>query len=206
MNLSRPATTLLSKLDAIVLSVLYRSERAATVREIHRVGGAGSYEGVRRALLRLASTGLLKMDERRAGTFYHLNRAHLAYETLESLLTMRARLIAMLEQAVQRWEEQPVHVSLFGSFARQEGDTGSDIDVLAVFEDNTYSNEALWADQVSELESAIGEWTGNTATVFALGMNDLRAMAKGKRAAELWQSVRADHVVVVGPALTELAS
>lgn len=204
MDLSRPTTTLLGRVDSGVLAVLYRSEQPLTVREVQRLADTGSYEGIRLALRRMAESGLLHVDERTSGTFYLLNRDHLAYPALEALFAMRHRLTRLVGETIEGWPEPPVHVSFFGSYVRQDGGVDSDIDVLTVFDDETYEDDDRWAEQVGSLEGSIQQWTGNTATVLTMSASDLKAMASGKRATALWKSLRDDALLVYGMELTKV--
>lgn len=205
MNLSKPASTLLRRLDVAALGALYRSERPLAAREVHRLGGEGSFEGVRLTLLRLATTGVVLADERTAGTFYALNRKHVAYPAVDALFTLRNSVIARAREAVETWDSTASHVSFFGSFARQDGDESSDIDVLVIFPDDIYGREDVWSSPVSDLEGSIGQWTGNQATALTMSIREVRAMASGKRASRLWRSLLADNVLVFGRDLAVLA-
>jgi len=204
MNLSRPATVLLGRLDAAVLAVLHRSDLPLTIREVHRLGDAGSYEGVRLSLQRLAASGLLGVEERTAGTFYTLNREHLAYPAAENLLDMPARLVSQVANTIEGWKCRPLHVSLFGSMARRDGDADSDVDVLVVFDDRTYGEESLWIEAVADLGGAIRRWTGNRAAIMTMGLGEVRGMAAGKRDQPLWKALRVEAVTVYGEDLARL--
>jgi predicted nucleotidyltransferase len=205
VDLSQPALTLLNRLDAAVLGVLCRSRLPLTIREVHRLAGAGSYEGIRVALRRLARSGLLVEEERTAGTFYVLNRQHLAYPALQILLEMSARLVSLLRDTIEQWNHHPLHASLFGSAARRDGDARSDIDLLVVFDDAVYARESLWVDVVADLGNALLRWTGNRAGVMTMGRAEVRAMAAGKRARPLWKALRAEAMTVYGEDLNRLA-
>lgn len=204
MDLSRPATTLMGRLDAAALGVLYRSQLPLTVREVHRLSAAGSYEGIRLSLRRLARTGLLQVEERTAGNFYSLKRDHLAYPALETLFTLRPRLATLVASVIEGWNPRPLHASLFGSIARGDGDPDSDVDLLVVFDDVTYQQEGRWADAVADLEVAIRRWTGNRAGVLTMGRADIRAMAAGRRARPLWKALRSEALTIYGEDLTRL--
>lgn len=204
MDLSRPATTLLGRLDAAALGVLYRSQLPLTVREVHRLSSAGSYEGIRLSLRRLAQSGLLQVEERTAGSFYSLNRAHLAYSAVETLFTVRPRLATLVAGAIEEWNPRPQHASLFGSIARGDGGPDSDVDLLVVFDDVDYQQEGRWSEAVADLEAAIRGWTGNRASVLTMGLADVRAMAAGRRARPLWKALRAEALTVYGKDLTRL--
>jgi Nucleotidyltransferase domain len=205
VDVSRPSTGLLNQLDAAVLAVLSRSASALTIREVHRLASTGSYDGVRLSLRRLARTGLLFEEQRSSGTFYRLNRDHLAFPAVESLLGMRGRMLSLVADRVERWSRRPLHVSLFGSSARGDGDADSDIDVLVVFDEHVYAQEGWWADQVADLGGALGRWTGNRAAIMTMGLGEVRAMAAGKRARPLWKALRSEAVTIFGEDLGRLS-
>lgn len=187
-----------------MLAVLFRSEQPLTVREVQRLADTGSYEGIRLVLRRMAESGLLKVDERTSGTFYLLNRDHLAYPAVESLFAMRHRLARLVGETIGDWPQPPIHASFFGSYVRQDGGVDSDIDVLVVFKDEDYEVQDRWAEQVGSLEGSIYRWTGNAATVLTMSVSDLKTMASGRRATALWKSLRADSLVVYGTDLTKV--
>jgi predicted nucleotidyltransferase len=152
----------------------------------------------------MAESGLLQVDERTSGTFYLLNRDHLAYPAVEALFDMRRRLTRLTAETIARWPQPPMHASFFGSYVRQDGGVDSDIDVLVVFDDKTYKDEDRWAEHVGSLESSIHRWTGNPATVLTMSVSDLKAMASGRRATALWKSLRADALPVYGTDLVKV--
>jgi len=205
VDVSQPAAAVLNRLDSAVLAVLSRSALALTIREVHRLASVGSYDGVRLSLRRLAQSGLLFEELRSSGTFYRLNRDHLAFCAVEALLGMRGRLLSLVADAVGRWSAKPLHVSVFGSVARGDGDSDSDIDLLVVFDDATYAREALWADAVSDLGAALQRWTGNRAAILTVGLAEIRAMAAGRRARPLWKALRSEAVTILGEDLGGLA-
>lgn len=204
MDLSRPTTTLLGRVDSAVLAVLFRSEQPLTVREVQRLADTGSYEGIRLALRRMAESGLLHMDERTSGTFYLLNRDHLAYPAVEALFAMRHHLTRLVGETIDGWPQPPVHASFFGSYVRRDGGVDSDIDVLVVFDNETYEDEDRWAEQVGSLERSIQQWTGNPATVLTMSASDLKAMTSGRRATALWKSLRSHALLIYGMELTKV--
>jgi predicted nucleotidyltransferase len=80
---------------------------------------------------------------------------------------IRAQLIARLAEAIRAWAIQPLHASLFGSTARGDGDTLSDIEILLVRPDGLgRDDEDAWEEQVSEMRRAVIRWTGNNCQTF----------------------------------------
>ena len=68
----------------------------------------------------------------RRRTLYLLNRDHVAAEAIVALTRLRTPIIERITDALSHWSPEPVHASLFGSFARGEATATSDIDILVV--------------------------------------------------------------------------
>ncbi|MBN8881394.1 putative nucleotidyltransferase [Salana multivorans] len=147
-------------LDSQVLTILSRTEQHLTVDEIHRLlPESGSSQGVRNSVARLTDQGVL--DERIHGRVraYALNRDHLLAPAVLQIADAKTALIARMSQAVAEWPVQPLTVAIFGSAARGDMQTSSDIDVLVVAPDD--ADEDTVADEVARLAHQVSRWTGN---------------------------------------------
>ena len=124
-------------------------------------------------LSHLIEHGLVLVEEHGAGRLCRLNRAHLAAGPLLALVELRGRLLGFLRDEVGSWERQAVHVSLFGSTARGDGDTRSDLDLLVVRPDRKREEEA-WERHLYDSGERIMAATGNRAAWFVTTPADLR--------------------------------
>ena len=115
-----------------MLVALSRTTRPLTGSEIAKLVRRGTRPGVQRALHRLVAHGLVNSQEAGRAILYVLNRDHLAFPAVESLAEMRSEFLRRMREAIAGWDVQPVHVALFGSAARGDGDVEADIDVLIV--------------------------------------------------------------------------
>jgi predicted nucleotidyltransferase len=147
MDVSHPFTALMPGLDSAVLSVLARTTRAQTGREVALAAGR-SPSGVRSVLDRLAEQGFV--DSERAGRayVYTLNREHLAAPAVEALAGLRPALADRLRREIAGWRIAPSHASLFGSAARGDGDAASDVDLFIVRPGGIEAEDATWRDQL----------------------------------------------------------
>ncbi|MGH7882323.1 MAG: nucleotidyltransferase domain-containing protein, partial [Candidatus Dormibacteraceae bacterium] len=161
MNVAQPATALISPLANSILNVLIGTTRPLAGREITRLAAHGSQEGVRRALGRLSEHGLVERIEHRGSTLYTLNRDHLAMPVVNLLTSMRTDLIRKIRAVVTSWSPQPIHLSMFGSAARADGGTESDIDLLLIRPEGVESVDEGWNRQMNNLRESIQLWTGN---------------------------------------------
>jgi predicted nucleotidyltransferase len=111
----------------------------------------------------------------------------------------RSRLLGFLRDEVKSWGERPLHVSLFGSAARGDGGTGSDLDLLVVKPD---ASDDRWETQLYESGERVLSATGNRAAWFITAREDLtRAVRAGEPILDEW---RRDNIHLAGRRLEQL--
>lgn len=189
-------------LDAAVLQALAATTSQASGAQVHRMAGVGSADGVRRALARLVGQGIVLAEEHPSATFYRFNREHVAADAILPLTRLRTTIIERITDAVSTWPLEPVHASLFGSFARAEATTASDIDILVVFDTGTTDHHGARATQVDELAADILRWTGNHAHIVDSTPDVLARMVSDDD--PLVASWRVDHLNLTGIRLLDL--
>jgi hypothetical protein len=196
VNLTFPYTAALSKTDGQVLSVLAGTTKPLGGREVARLAGV-SQNGAWRALRRLVDQGVV--IEQPAGgraMLYTLNRDHLAADPIITLTRLRSILFERLKEHLAAWEVQPIHASIFGSAARGDGDTESDIDILVVRPRSVEEDDDLWRAQIDSLAAGIHSWTGNHAGIAEIAERDLARLRRERPA--VIQNVVADGIALVG--------
>lgn len=187
MDLRHPITSVVPSLDAYVLEALSRSSSPASLTKVQQRAGRGSLSGVRRVLERMVEQGLVVRD----ATGYALNRNHLAADAVTSLTSLHAAFEERLRAWIHDRDELIEAVGLFGSMARREGGTDSDIDLLVIAEEGDLV--ALRED----LTAAVRSWTGNDVQVVVLTRSAVRELHEQRAA--LLDSWGRDLVMVTGP-------
>jgi DNA-binding transcriptional ArsR family regulator len=202
MDLSRPWAPIRSPIDMEVLRVLRGTTRPLTGREVARLVHAGSQPTVNASLRRLSDEGLVHVEEAGNAYLYTLNRQHLAAPAVELLADVWAELERRLHEEIAGWPVTPVHVSIFGSAARGDGDTSSDIDIFIVRPRDVPDDDPHWRDQLDLLSDRVLAWTGNHAGLSEVSERDLRRLRRERPpvVAELSR----DAITIVGPAPAEL--
>jgi predicted nucleotidyltransferase len=105
-----------------------------------------------RAALSKDEGGGVRAEEAGTSRLCSMNGESLLAEPLLALVRLRGRLLARLVGDLERWALPARHVSLFGSAARGDGDTHSDIDVFVVRPDGIDEDQPTWRGLVrSEL-------------------------------------------------------
>jgi predicted nucleotidyltransferase len=165
MDVSRPISAVAPSLEGEVLQTLAGTTMTMTGRQIALLTGRKSHSGVLDALHRLAEQGLVDRVELNRAFLFSLNRDHLAAGAVLELAGLRAELLARLRREIEGWEIAPIHASLFGSTARGDGDSHSDIDLFVVRPLAILDEGPGWRTQLDDLVAKIERWTGNRASV-----------------------------------------
>lgn len=202
MDLSRPWAPIRSPLDMEVVRVLRGTTRPLTGRTVARLVRAGSQPAVNAALRRLAEEGVVRAEEAGNAYLYTLNREHLATPALELLADVRAELERRLRAAIDAWEITPIHVSIFGSAARGDGDTRSDIDIFVVRPNDVPEDDPAWRGQLDLLSDHVHNWTGNHAGLAEVSAADVRRLRRERP--PVVDELRRDAITLVGPTPAEL--
>lgn len=177
MDVSAPITAAVPGVAGHVIAALLPTTEPQTETEVARACPAVSHVGVRKALHRLAATGVVL----RVPGGYAINREHLVFPALELLDGLHGRLRQRIRGAVQEWGGAVSCVGMFGSMARRDGDADSDIDLLLVSDDVDAEDFSL------DLAASVERWTGNRCQVIALTGKEVRRMKRvGEPIVEVW--------------------
>lgn len=199
MDVARPAALLLPAGTEAVLRALAGTDAPLGVREVARVAGV-SANRASQVLSELADHGVVLVSEHGGVRLCRLNRDHLATEPLLSLVELRARLLAFLRGEIRSWSRRAAHASLFGSAARGDGGTRSDLDLLVVRPDD--ADEEMWGAQLYDSGTRILTATGNRPAWFVTTPGELRRAVKaGEPIIAEW---RRDTVHLAGRRLEQL--
>lgn len=195
MDVSRPYSAVAPSLDGDVLVQLAGLAAPVSGRELARRIPWASQPAVNSAVDRLAKSGVVLRQSAPPANLYLLNREHLAYPAVEAMAGMRSAFYSRLRNLFAISNVRIAHASVFGSFARADGDASSDIDLLIVW-GRTVSPDVS-DDLVGELESKVRSWTGNELNVAEIWLRQLPGWTKtrGKRFLE---EVMRDGILVAG--------
>ena len=201
MDLSAPFESLFPTVDSAVLTVLAKSTKPRTGREIARLASR-SQDATQRVLDRLTDQGLVLGREAGRARVYVLNEFHLAADPIFRLAYLRDTLIREVRERIESWHQEPLHVSLFGSTARGESDLHSDIDIFLVRPAPVEENDKQWREQVEGLADQVFEWTGNHAAIAEVGEGEVARLRKERP--PIVGSLQADAIDLAGTPLRSL--
>jgi hypothetical protein len=203
MDLSAPYSALLTDSVGSLLTTLAGTTRPLSGRELARLSTC-PHSTTRAALARFAEHGLVDVQVAGAGAalLYTLNRKHVAADAILVLATLRQRLVDRLRAEIDAWQMPPLHASVYGSAARGDGDTGSDIDVFLVRPVDAMDENLPWRRQVDRLPELILGWTGNHAGITEVGIGDVARLVREE--APILGGITRDAVVLCGASVNEL--
>jgi predicted nucleotidyltransferase len=202
MDISRPYAAVSPSLDGDVLRVLAGTTRVLTGREVAALAGRRSHSGVLDVLRRLTEHGLVNRVELNRAYLFTLNREHLAAPAVEILMGMRAELLRRIRGELDAWKITPVHLSMFGSTARGDGDTRSDVDLLVIRSASVGEDDPQWRVQLDDLSADILRWTGNHMSLVEIDEAQLARLRQEEP--PIISQLRADAIVLSGSKLTTL--
>src|SRR5437879_12329506 len=90
-----------------------------------------------------------------------------------SLLGLDDELRARMADGVAAWQLQPASLVVYGSVARKETTSASDLDVLVVRPDATEPDDATWQGQVADLAERLRRWTGRRPSHIDMRQHEL---------------------------------
>jgi predicted nucleotidyltransferase len=193
MDIRHPLGVVTPTLDGDVLTRLAQAEAAFTPGQLQRLLPDASVAGIRRVLNRLAREGVVTATRAGSAAFvYSLNREHLAANAVIDLAHLSTTLRARLGDMLGTWAHPPVYAALFGSWARGDASTESDIDVFLVRPGEV--DDDRWFEQVASLEEQLSRWTGNDARTYVIDQPHLETM----RSEPVLASIRDEGLTVHG--------
>lgn len=194
MDFRRPLTLITPTLDGDVLAALAAADVEFTGRELARRARHGSTEGIRRAADRLVGEGIVARRSVGGAHLYRLNREHIAAPWIEAIATLPEQLIDRLRSMIDEWEEPAGLAFLFGSVARDEASSSSDLDLLVVRRGDCDADSEAWRLQLVALQQAATALTGNDARVLEIGEVELG----GGRMRSVLEDVLREGVALLG--------
>ena len=162
MYLADPIQSVIPCLHGPVLGALARTNAPQRLTDVHRHVGDASIAGVRKVLLALVDDGLAE----KVPGGYVLNREHVAVDGIVALVGLHGALVERIRTWLRQRDEPVVAAGLYGSAARRDGGSESDIDLVVVIEDGEVD------ELVDELADAVERWTGNRGHVQGLTVHE----------------------------------
>lgn len=205
MDLSNPLASIMPANDALVFRVLARLESPVSGRQVHKLAGYSSYSGVRLALERLTTTGIVHAQRLEHATLFSINRDHLLWPCLDEIMVSRLQLMRMIRGYLNYPVEfaspdGQLSVSFYGSVARCDSSQSSDVDLAVVYATTDLRRELK--STVLQVADQIELWTGNPCQMYDITRTELKHMVTVED--PLVASWSQDAVAILGPSMQTL--
>jgi predicted nucleotidyltransferase len=195
MDYVSPLEALFPGAAASVVTVLARSERPLTIRQIADRAGV-SHPQVSHHVDRLETLGVAEREV--------VGRSHQVRLTASAVSALLRRLVRVDQQVLDHarnsapeLEPNAVSVTVFGSFARGTARAGSDIDVAVVAHD---VGDEHWLALLSRWVDELSEVAGNPVAEILVSVEELADRTEDP----VWLAIADEGVTVAGRPVTEL--
>ncbi len=191
MDLGSPVLDVAPAVRGALLQALARLEQPITRRQL--AAAAGVAPGNASAVIKgLIQSGLVSETVAGRSSMVVLNRNHLVAGPVLALAGLRGELIRRLLERLSAWPD--LHGAwLFGSVARGDADSDSDIDLLIVVDD---LQSADLHERLSRLHADVHSWTGNDVQLAEHSPSSWRKLVRAKN--PLVEQIRLDGIALAG--------
>ena len=191
MDLGSPVLDVAPAVRGALLQALARLEQPVTRRRL--AAAAGVAPGNASAVIEeLIQAGLVSETVAGRSSMVVLNRDHLAAGPVLALAGLRGELIRRLRERLSAWPELK-GAWLFGSVARGDADSDSDVDLLIVADD-LQSHDLH--ERLSRLQADVRSWTGNDLQLVEHSPSSWRTLVRAKN--PLVEQIRLDGIALAG--------
>ncbi len=191
MDLGSPVLDVAPAVRGALLQALARLEQPVTRRRL--AAAAGVAPGNASAVIEeLIQAGLVSETVAGRSSMVVLNRDHLAAGPVLALAGLRGELIRRLRDRLSAWPELN-GAWLFGSVARGDADSDSDVDLLIVADD-LQSHDLH--ERLSRLQADVRSWTGNDLQLVEHSRSSWRTLVRAQN--PLVEQIRLDGIALAG--------
>lgn len=182
MDLTNPIRSVIPSAHGAVLAVLARTEEPLSGRGVAQLTRPPvSQRRVSEVLGELTRAGIVLREQRPPAHLYLLNHDHVSAAAIEALAQLWATLLNRIRAELQSWRVAPDAAWLFGSAARGEATSGSDIDILLVRPKRVSASadaRAEWEVQTDTLAEHVQVWSGNRCELLEMDAYELQSAVK----------------------------
>ena len=203
MNYQRSVEELIPGVQGRVLGVLSRTETEMTIRTLANLAEASPQQATV-IVTHLVDIGVVSRREAGSSSLVRLERENEAARVVLALARLSESTMDRLADAARHVEPAPVSLIVFGSFARGEADTESDLDILAVRSSQVAADDNEWIDALGRWEVDARKIVGNPVNMMVVSFDEVPALLR--RRSGPWQTIAREGIPLLGSPLSALAS
>ncbi len=201
MDFRSPVEAVIPGAQGRILAALAEVSTELNLHSVARVARVSPAQASR-VLSRLSDLGIVERRDIGASGLFQLVAENVASRAVLALARGRDTVFAELGRTAAHLSPAPVSVIVFGSFARGDATSESDLDVLLVRPDTADEDDEVWAAGVEDWRLRAARLTGNAVEVLQVAAVEAASLLRSGR--PLWRDLRRDGVVVAGRSLPEL--
>lgn len=181
-----------------------RTSTELTMRTVAQLAGVSTQQASV-VIGRLVDLGVVERRDVPPASLVRLAADNLAAQAVASVANLRSAVLEHLSALAVEITPAPASLVVFGSFARGEAGSDSDVDVLAVRPPGlSYGADGEWIDSLGLWADQATSAIGNPVNLVEIEAAELRGLLAGP-GPSLWHDAARDGVVVAGSPLTEVA-
>jgi Predicted nucleotidyltransferases len=184
-----------------ILAVLAETSDQLNLRTIARLSGVSPAQASR-VLPLLVELGMVERRDVPPSALFRFVEDNVASRAVSALARARGTVLDELGRTAAEMAPAPVSVIVFGSVARGEGDSHSDVDVVVVRPATIDEDDDAWVGGLERWRERVRRITGNPIQVVLVDEADVGRFLRGRR--PLWRDVARDGIVVFGRELADL--
>ena len=201
MDFGRPIQAVIPGVQGRILAVLAETTADLNLRTVARLAGVSPAQASR-VLPDLVLLGIVERRDVPPSALFRLVDDNVASRLIRALSRARDTVLGELGDNAEALDPNPVSVIVFGSFARGDADSDSDLDAVFVRPRGVSDDDDRWAQAIEDWRVFARRLTGNRVEVVEATEDDISRLLRSRK--PLWVDVARDGVVVHGPSLDQL--
>jgi predicted nucleotidyltransferase len=201
MDFARPLESVIPGARGKLLAALARVSGPLTLRAAAEVAAVSTGQ-CSELLGQLVGLGLVEREDIPPAAHFRLVRDHVAAKPLLELLDTGQRFLENLAKTAARIRPTPISVVVFGSLARGEARTESDIDVFVVRSPEVAADDSGWRDAIARWAAGAERASGNRVNLLEVDAAEARRLLRAGKG--VWSSIRREGRGVFGQTVDEL--
>jgi hypothetical protein len=197
----RPIEAIVPGAQGRVLAVLAETTAELNLRTIAQLAGISQAQASR-LLPDLVALGVIERREVPPASLFRLVPEHIASGALLALARSTDMVLDEMGRLAGTLPHPPVSVIIFGSFARREAETDSDIDVVVVRPAEVGEDDDAWSASLEAWRRDVRRLAGNPVEILEVSADEAATKLAGRT--QVWADIRRDGRVVHGLGVDEL--
>lgn len=197
----RPIEAIVPGAQGRVLAVLAETSAELNLRTIAQLAGISQAQASR-LLPDLVALGVVERREVPPSSLFRIVPEHVASQVLLALARSTDIVLDEMSRLAGALPHPPVSVIVFGSFARREAETDSDVDVVVVRPAQVDEDDDAWSASLEAWRRHVRLLTGNPVEVLEVSADEAATKLAGR--SQVWADIRREGRVAYGLDIDEL--